>query len=63
MANRIVALDLSSFTLVERSFPETCKFCLKDECHTCQFGPERNALIQELQEEDERTIEKWERDG
>jgi hypothetical protein len=62
MTKLAVVLDVSNLQIVERDFPLVCKFCLIDNCDTCEFSPERNALIQELQQGHERTIEQWEKE-
>lgn len=55
-----IALDASTLQIVERGFPEACKFCLKENCSGCPFREERIELEAMLLLEEEPTLEKYE---
>jgi len=57
-----IALDTSTLQIVERDFPEACKFCLKDDCteSKCPFIEERLELEVELLIAAEPTLDKFE---
>ncbi len=55
-----IGIDITTFEIGERDFPEVCKFCLEEKCDKCQISPERKAFIQELLEEEDPTLERYE---
>ncbi len=55
-----IGIDTTTLEIVERDFPEACKFCLEDDCTDCTFREERLSLQTALLLEEEPTIEKYE---
>lgn len=55
-----IAIDFTTFELVERDFPEACKFCFEEDCTDCPFVEERLLLKEELLSAAEPTLEKYE---
>jgi hypothetical protein len=55
-----IAIDTTVLEIVEREFPEACKFCLKENCSGCPFREERLSLQAALLLEEEPTVEKYE---
>ena len=57
-----ISIDITPFEIVERDFPEACKFCPEDDCSesNCPFLEDRLALEAELLLLEEPTLEKYE---
>jgi hypothetical protein len=55
-----IAIDFTTFEIVERDFPEACKFCFEEDCNDCPFVEEKLELETELLLAAEPTLDKYE---